>query len=118
MLRRASWLLVAMIVVACGLDSEPAAPVGELPTQPVLPSTDTTPLRTLANAKGMLTLGANSARVSTCLQYPACDVVVMWGFTDKESWVPSAFPDWGAALVLDAAYQPKPAHTSLHDLLK
>ncbi|HEV8235632.1 MAG TPA: endo-1,4-beta-xylanase [Gemmatimonadaceae bacterium] len=55
---------------------------------------------------------------STCLQYLACDVVVMWGFTDKESWIPSAFPGWGAALILDAAYQAKPAYTSLHDLLK
>lgn len=55
---------------------------------------------------------------STCLQYPACDVVVMWGFTDKESWVPNAFPGWGAALVFDATYQAKPAYTSLHDLLK
>jgi len=55
---------------------------------------------------------------ATCIQYPACDLVVMWGFTDKESWVPSAFPGWGAALVFDAAYQPKPAYTSLHDLLK
>jgi len=56
--------------------------------------------------------------VATCLQYPACDVVVMWGFTDKESWVPSAFPGWGAALILDATYQAKPAYTALHDLLK
>jgi endo-1,4-beta-xylanase len=56
--------------------------------------------------------------LSICLQYPACDVVVMWGFTDKESWVPSAFPGWGAALILDATYQAKPAYTALHDLLK
>jgi endo-1,4-beta-xylanase len=55
---------------------------------------------------------------STCLQYPACDLVVMWGFTDKESWVPSAFPGWGAALVFDATYQAKPAYASLHELLK
>jgi len=56
--------------------------------------------------------------VSTCLQYPACDVIVMWGFTDKESWIPSAFPGWGAALILDAGFQHKPAYTALHDLLK
>jgi endo-1,4-beta-xylanase len=42
----------------------------------------------------------------------------MWGFTDKESWVPGAFPGWGAALVFDAAYQAKPAHVSLRDLSK
>lgn len=56
--------------------------------------------------------------VSTCLGSPACDVVVMWGFTDKESWIPNAFPGWGAALVFDSSYQPKPAYTTLHDLLK
>jgi endo-1,4-beta-xylanase len=56
--------------------------------------------------------------VSTCFGLTACDLVVMWGFTDKESWIPNAFPGWGAALVLDSSYQPKPAYTSLHDVLK
>jgi len=56
--------------------------------------------------------------VSTCFGFAACDVVVMWGFTDKESWIPSAFPGWGAALIFDSSYQPKPAYASLHDLLK
>jgi endo-1,4-beta-xylanase len=56
--------------------------------------------------------------VSTCFGFPACDLVVMWGFTDKESWIPSTFPGWGAALVFDSFYQHKPAYTSLHDLLK
>jgi endo-1,4-beta-xylanase len=56
--------------------------------------------------------------VSACTQSPACDVIVMWGFTDKESWVPSAFPGWGDALIFDTAYQPKPAFTTIQGLLK
>ena len=46
------------------------------------------------------------------------DVIVMWGFTDQESWIPSAFPGQGAALIFDASYRPKPAYTSLQSLLK
>jgi endo-1,4-beta-xylanase len=56
--------------------------------------------------------------IQTCMSFPACDVVVMWGFTDKESWVPSAFPGQGAALIFDASYLPKPAYTSIQSLLK
>ncbi|MEP6493473.1 MAG: endo-1,4-beta-xylanase [bacterium] len=56
--------------------------------------------------------------VSACTQSAACDVVVIWGFTDKESWIPSAFPGWGEALIFDNAYQPKPSYTSLQSLLK
>lgn len=56
--------------------------------------------------------------VSVCMQSPACNTVVMWGLTDKESWVPGTFPGWGAALILDAQYQPKPAYTALRTLLE
>lgn len=83
--------------------------ITELDVRMALPST-TAQLQTQAQEYGDV--------LSTCLQYPACDLVVMWGFTDKESWVPNAFPGCGAALVFDAAYQAKPAYVSLHDLLK
>ena len=53
-----------------------------------------------------------------CLQTPACDMVVTWGFTDLLSWVPSTFPNWGDALLFDASFQPKPAYWSVHDLLE
>jgi hypothetical protein len=114
-MHRAMWPLCLAIIGACGSDSQPTTPGNEQPTQPIPPSTDTLPLRTLAAAKGrptaqLQTQAQNYGDVlSTCLQYPACDLVVMWGFTDKESWVPSAFPGCGAALVFDAAYQAKPA---------
>lgn len=55
---------------------------------------------------------------STCLQYPACSALVMWGFTDKVSWVPSTFPGWGDALIFDANYQPKPAFGAIVNVLK
>lgn len=83
--------------------------ITELDVRMLLPAT-TTQLQTQAqNYRDV---------VSTCFGSPACDVVVMWGFTDKESWIPNTFPGWGAALVFDSSYQPKPAYTSLHDLLK
>jgi endo-1,4-beta-xylanase len=37
----------------------------------------------------------------------------MWGFTDAHSWVPSSFPGYGAALIFDEMYQPKPAYDAL-----
>jgi endo-1,4-beta-xylanase len=38
---------------------------------------------------------------------------IMWGFTDKHSWIPYAFPGYGAALVFDENYNPKPAYYAL-----
>lgn len=76
-------------------------------------------LQTPSTAATLQTQGQNYRDVvSACTQSPACDVVVIWGFTDKESWVPSAFPGWGEALIFDSVYQPKPAFTSLQSLLK
>jgi len=56
--------------------------------------------------------------VSACMQNAACDAVVFWGFTDRESWIPGTFPGWGDALLFDASYAAKPAFTSLQSLLK
>ena len=56
--------------------------------------------------------------VSACVSSPACDTVVFWGFTDRESWIPSTFPGWGDALLFDSVYQPKPAFTSVQSSLK
>lgn len=52
-----------------------------------------------------------------CAQTPACDMVVTWGFTDLDSWVPGHFPGKGAALLFDASIEPKPAYWAVHDLL-
>ena len=52
-----------------------------------------------------------------CMQEPACDMVVVWGFTDRESWIPSTFPGTGDALLFDASYAKKPAYDAVNDLL-
>ena len=52
------------------------------------------------------------------LAEPSCRTFMMWGFTDKYSWIPSSFPGQGAALIYDENYQPKPAYTALVDVLK
>jgi endo-1,4-beta-xylanase len=56
--------------------------------------------------------------VASCMRFPACDVVVLWGLSDKESWIPSAFPTYGDALIFDTLLQPKPAFTALQSQLK
>jgi endo-1,4-beta-xylanase len=52
-----------------------------------------------------------------CLRTPACDMVVMWGFTDRSSWIPSTFPGYGDALLFDSNFNPKPAYAAVRTLL-
>jgi endo-1,4-beta-xylanase len=52
-----------------------------------------------------------------CLRKPACEMIVMWGFTDRASWVPGTFPGQGDALLFNAAFQPKAAYWAVHDRL-
>ena len=52
-----------------------------------------------------------------CLQTPACEMVVTWGFTDRESWVPTTFPGTGEALLFDQDFGKKPAYWAVHGLL-
>ncbi len=52
-----------------------------------------------------------------CVQQPACKLFQTWGFTDKHSWIPGAFPGWGWALPWDANYQKKPAYFSIRNAL-
>lgn len=55
--------------------------------------------------------------VAACLETPACDAVVVWGFTDADSWVPRFFPGWGSALPMDEGLRPKPAYHALLEAL-
>ncbi len=55
--------------------------------------------------------------VNVCLQEPACNMVVMWGFTDRSSWIPNTFPGQGDALLYDRDFAPKLAYTALNALL-
>jgi endo-1,4-beta-xylanase len=52
-----------------------------------------------------------------CLSEAAFKALVLWGFTDKYSWVPGFFRGFGAALIFDENYQPKPAYDSLRGAL-
>ena len=38
-----------------------------------------------------------------------CVGVTTWGAADAHSWIPSFFPGYGAALLFDDDYKPKPA---------
>jgi len=65
---------------------------------------------------------AEQARVygdmlKVCLSAENCKAFVMWGFTDRYSWIPYFFPGWDAALILDESYSPKPAYNALMDVL-
>jgi len=71
-----------------------------------------------ASAAALQTQAQNYAEVvRACLDVPACDMVVTWGFTDLSSWVPSTFAGQGAALLFDESFQPKPAYTAVNTLL-
>ncbi|MDP8245965.1 MAG: endo-1,4-beta-xylanase [Candidatus Hinthialibacter antarcticus] len=48
-----------------------------------------------------------------CLKQPACKVFVMWGFTDRSSWIPRFFTGFNDALIFDREYKPKPAYHTL-----
>ena len=55
--------------------------------------------------------------VATCIQNKGCELVTTWGFTDKDSWVPSTFPGFGDALPWDNSFQQKPAYRSIYNAL-
>jgi endo-1,4-beta-xylanase len=56
--------------------------------------------------------------VQTCLSSPACEVISVWGLTDRESWIPSVFTGFGEALLFDSSYQPKAAYFAVYGALK
>jgi endo-1,4-beta-xylanase len=52
-----------------------------------------------------------------CLRSTACQMIVTWGLTDKETWIPSVFNGWGEPLLFDTQYRPKIAYWSVHNFL-
>lgn len=53
-----------------------------------------------------------------CLSEPNCKALVLWGFTDKYSWIPGEFHGWGDALVYGRDWRPKPAYFALRRALR
>jgi endo-1,4-beta-xylanase len=61
---------------------------------------------------------ADFARVvEACLAVDGCDAVVTWGLGDANSWVPGTFEGYGAPLLFNGDYQPKPAYWRVHEAL-
>ncbi len=56
--------------------------------------------------------------LGTCLAVAQCTAFVMWGFTDRHSWIPAATGHSDAPLIFDALYQPKPAYYALLNVLQ
>jgi endo-1,4-beta-xylanase len=50
------------------------------------------------------------ALMRACLSSSACVAFLTWGVGDADSWIPDAFPEWGAPLLFDEDYRPKPAY--------
>jgi endo-1,4-beta-xylanase len=45
-----------------------------------------------------------------CLSSEKCTAFIMWGFTDRYSWIPNYFSGYGSALIFDEQYKPKLAY--------
>ena len=56
--------------------------------------------------------------IQIALENEKCNTFMLWGFTDKHSWIPSFFPGFDDALIFDRDYQPKPAYTAILEVLK
>ncbi|GAA2351013.1 endo-1,4-beta-xylanase [Saccharopolyspora halophila] len=55
--------------------------------------------------------------LQACLRVRTCHSFTVWGLPDKYSWVPSTFPEQGAATIMWDDFTRKPAYHSLLDTL-
>jgi len=56
--------------------------------------------------------------LSACVANSNCTSFLTWGVTDLYSWIPSSFTGFGAGLLFDQQYNPKPAYTSVSAALR
>ena len=56
--------------------------------------------------------------LGVCLSKRNCKAFVLWGFTDKHSWIPQFTKKPDAALIFDNFYRPKPAYNALREVLR
>jgi endo-1,4-beta-xylanase len=66
---------------------------------------------TAANLAAQATLYQNV--FAACQANSNCTAFLTWGVTDLHSWIPSTFAGFGAGLLLDQQYNPKPAFNSV-----
>jgi endo-1,4-beta-xylanase len=74
---------------------------------------DTRPMQTRLDAEAQI----YHDMLGVCLAVKQCTAFVMWGFTDRHSWIPDATGHPDAPLIFDGAYRPKPAFYALVDVL-
>jgi len=55
--------------------------------------------------------------LGVCLDSQYCKAFVLWGFSDRYSWIPDFFKGYGSALIFDGAFTPKPAYQAMKDEL-
>ena len=53
--------------------------------------------------------------VSACVAVAACEAITVWGVTDSDSWIPGAFPGYGAALLFDGNLARKATWTAVRN---
>ncbi|GAB4581559.1 MAG: endo-1,4-beta-xylanase [Anaerolineales bacterium] len=58
------------------------------------------------------------AMLEACLSAVNCDTFVVWGVSDRNSWIRYFYPDFESPLLLDWEYQPKPAYWALVEALQ
>jgi endo-1,4-beta-xylanase len=51
--------------------------------------------------------------LGVCLSVAKCTAFVIWGFTDRYTWIPSFTGHPDAPLIFDESYHPKPAYSAL-----
>jgi endo-1,4-beta-xylanase len=55
--------------------------------------------------------------LQTCVEADNCHTFMMWGFTDRYSWIPGYTGNPDSPLIFDRDYQPKPAFDRLMEVL-
>jgi len=58
-----------------------------------------------------------STLMNIAITEPGAGSMVLWGITDKTSWIPRAFPGYGSAHLFDKEMRPKPAYHALMKVL-
>ncbi|GAA3726627.1 endo-1,4-beta-xylanase [Spinactinospora alkalitolerans] len=55
--------------------------------------------------------------MDACMAVDRCIGVTVWGIVDQYSWVPDVFDGYGAPLLFNDSYQPKPAYYAVQEAL-